>query len=215
LVRSLFVAVIANLALTVSVATLYHRRSISIRQALRISSRRYLSALGAIILIGIGAAVPIFALAALLVFSGFSDGGSALGLLGLILFIPVFLYFALRIGFVHQAIVIENQGASNAIRRSWDLTAGQFWHVFGTLILAGILTYILAGIPEALITFAFQYIEAPIFLSMLTTILVQDLSLVLTMPYSLAITTLLYYNLRVRKEGYDLMVRANPGLSPA
>jgi hypothetical protein len=35
------------------------------------------------------------------------------------------------------------------------------------------------------------------------------------MPYSLAITTLLYYNLRVRKEGYDLMVRANPGLSPA
>jgi hypothetical protein len=42
----------------------------------------------------------------------------------------------------------------------------------------------------------------------LTGVVVEQLGLVLVLPFTVAVKVLIYYDLRIRKEGFDLMLRA-------
>ena len=87
------------------------------------------------------------------------------------------------------------------MRRSWRLTDGNFWRVFGVVLL----TAILVAITSAIITI-------PTDLSTLNTgssgwfirAVGGSVAAVLTTPFSQLVTLLLYLDLRVRKEGLTL-----------
>jgi hypothetical protein len=151
-----------------------------------------------------------------------SSGDAATGALGvlslvLIMFLGLLLIFAVVLAltvcflFVTQAVVLEGQGPVAAIGRSWKLATSSFWRVLGIYILLVLLILVLTLVPSYSISAGVQLIfPDPIgdfaiqqILTLLGTYIIQ----ILVLPLSLIAFTLLYYDLRVRKEGFDLQLR--------
>jgi hypothetical protein len=87
------------------------------------------------------------------------------------------------------AVVVEDVRGTNAMRRSWDLVSGQFWHALGVVVVAAIITAIIGGLIGAIG-------GGNRFLGALFTTIGQ----VVVAPYSALVTVLLYVDLRARKE---------------
>jgi hypothetical protein len=122
--------------------------------------------------------------------------------IGLLIALPL-VYLSIRLLFTTQAITVERAGPINAIKRSWLLSGGSFWRIFGYYIIISLLTSVISGILPLVIgilvltvadSTAQRVIEA------CATAIVGTLVL----PYSLIALTLLYFDLRVRKESFDL-----------
>jgi Uncharacterised protein family (UPF0259) len=99
------------------------------------------------------------------------------------------------------AMVVELPArATDAMRRSWQLSLGYRFKIFGAIVLAGLLflapSLAIAGIWGALGS-AGNGLSARV---------VGELIQILVYPYFYTVLTLLYYDLRVRKEGFDLEV---------
>jgi hypothetical protein len=113
---------------------------------------------------------------------------------GLILFIIPGIYIGVRLCVSIEALVIEGRRGTEAMGRSWGLVGGHWWHAFGTIVVAGLLT----GIVNAVITAPFgntnwfaQGVAAAV-------------ATVVTMPYGALVGVLLYLDLRARKERLTL-----------
>jgi hypothetical protein len=79
------------------------------------------------------------------------------------------------------------------------------------VLLMGILTYLIASLPASVVAIALSFSGDPIrhyVRNQIITTIIQQIGLILALPLQLAIYTLLYYDLRVRKEGYDIEVLA-------
>ncbi len=103
-----------------------------------------------------------------------------------------------------SALVLEDlPGGTPALRRSWQLTDGFRGRIFGALAVA----FLLLLIPgAALSVFAVAANGDSLTESTLTVgvLIIQSLLQILVYPFFYALTTVLYYDLRVRKEGFDL-----------
>jgi hypothetical protein len=127
-------------------------------------------------------------------------------LLGLIVFIIPGIYICVRLAVSIQALVIEDRRGTEAMRRSWDLAAGHWWHAAFTLLVAGLIT----GVVNAVITAPFSagaWLLQGIAAAIATTV---------TLPYGALVGVLLYLDLRARKERLDLdTLKANLQASTA
>lgn len=126
--------------------------------------------------------------------------------------------------FTIHAVVVENLGPVKSIARSFGLVRTQFWRIFGSMLLiqlviaavqyslisfvayfGGIIFLIgqlLSLAPEGLYQIAFflvPYLQWP----------VNILSYLFLMPMTIIMTTLLYFNIRFKTEGYDLILNIN------
>jgi hypothetical protein len=113
---------------------------------------------------------------------------------GLILFIIPGIWIGFRLSLSTQALVVEGRRPTEAMGRSWALVAGHWWHAFGTLVVAGLLT----GVVNALITAPFG--QTSWFLQAV----VAAAATVITLPYGTLVGVLLYLDLRARKEQLTL-----------
>ncbi len=52
--------------------------------------------------------------------------------------IIVSLYFSIRLAPTSAVVIAEDLGAIDSVKRAWELTAGNFWHIFGGQLLLGI-----------------------------------------------------------------------------
>src|SRR5919106_676470 len=122
----------------------------------------------------------------------------------LLLIIPGFLVYV-RLAFGSTVLVVEGKKGTKALGRSWRLAKGHFWRLFGALIVAGLMAGIIASvlaIPGNLIADAIGPQGWPV------RALGDSLATVLTTPFTTLITVLLYFDLRIRKEAFDLEVMA-------
>lgn len=106
-------------------------------------------------------------------------------------------------------IMTELKGPVDALKRSWRLTEGSFWRLFGLLVLLFILNSIVLALPLSLIQFvAFAVTPSQMF-GLLNGALsgLSNLLSILWYPLLALTLTLVYYDLRVRKENYDLELR--------
>jgi hypothetical protein len=104
---------------------------------------------------------------------------------------------------------IEGLKNSAALSRSRELARGQFWHVAGTMLLAWIIVMVLFfGLALALGAVIGILGSFTVFIEMFTGLLMVPL-----FPLVAVTVALLYYDLRVRSEGADVvaMVNALPG----
>jgi hypothetical protein len=137
----------------------------------------------------------------------------------LVLIPPLFLWIFISLSFVSQVIVLENRGVGDALQRSWDLVRGAWWRVFGAYLLL-LLLGVIVDLSTSLVSLAIGLTGAS---WAVQNIVVQFVTLLLTVvyrPVTLAGMTLLYFDLRVRKEGYDLQMALDEraremGLAPA
>jgi hypothetical protein len=122
--------------------------------------------------------------------------------IGAILLIIPGIYLYIRLLFTPQVIVLERTGIFGAFSRSGELVSGTWWRVFGISLVLGIMVGIINGLAGqvpgtllALIPWSGAHALGA-FLSALVGVFVN--------PIQLGALTLLYYDLRIRKEGFDL-----------
>ncbi len=132
-------------------------------------------------------------------------------LAGVILFFFPGVYVALRTFAIIPVVVLEERSAGESYRRSWDLAKGEVGKIFGTMFLAWLIFIVL----YALLIFVIGLIVGLLASSneRMTSLLVAIL-LSLVYPITGVVTTLLYYDIRVRREGYDLELMAREAPSP-
>lgn len=155
-------------AITRAAAGTFLGRDLDVRESYRYGLARF----GSILLVGL--------LAALAIGAGF-----------IALVIPG-LFVLTRLTCALPALVVEGRRGRQALSRSWNLVAGRGWPVFGTIIVAGLLT----GIVGSILT-------APFGDNTAVRAVGQSLSSVITTPYMSLVGILIYLDLRVRKEGYS------------
>jgi hypothetical protein len=122
----------------------------------------------------------------------------------LLLLIPAVVVF-FRFTFGSTVLVVEGRKGSKALRRSWRLVKGSFWKVLGTFLLATLLSSIVESIlsvPGTIAFFAIGPAGWPLYAIGLS------LAAIVTTPFTTLITVLLYFDLRIRKEAFDLEVMA-------
>ena len=132
------------------------------------------------------------------------------GLCGL--YIGAFFMLA-ALAFVPQAVVLENKGAVSSLSRSWNLCRAGFGTSFGMLLLIGLITGSLSsgisGIFEGitlLVPGANEAAKAAQNFAIRQAI--SSVVGILLAPILGIATTLLYYDLRVRREGLDIVAQA-------
>jgi hypothetical protein len=104
------------------------------------------------------------------------------------------------------AIVLENlPTAMSGLRRSWQLTKGEKGKIFLAYLVAFMLIF-LPGFALSVVSVAGAAATATETAAVLTFLLIQSLLQLLAYPFMYILTTLLYYDMRVRKEAYDLDV---------
>lgn len=227
LVQVLIIQQLISGALATAISRSYLGQEVTLLGSYRFGLGRLLSLIGASLLltvITLAATLLIacpFGIALGLGMAGGSDRGTGvivvlvLGVIG-----AVVLLFALSIAiFVRfllttQTIVLEGQNAVGGLRRSWQLVKGSFWRVIGTVALMAVITWlimIIFSVPGSLLIVGATVALGPGALAWGQAIgtLFSQIGVILALPLQLAVFTLLYYDLRVRKEGYDLEVLAN------
>ena len=144
---------------------------------------------------------------------GNGDSGALGGILiivGLLVMIPG-LVIAIWLGVNWfcgaQAVVIEGKGPIAGLGRSWNLVRGSWWCVFGiglVVVLIALAAAMVVGIPLGIVVgIASAAGDGGVVGSLLATI-TGAVATVIIAPFAYIATTLLYFDLRVRKEGFDL-----------
>lgn len=114
---------------------------------------------------------------------------------GLILLVVPGLYLATRLFAAPQAVVIEQLGAVDAIRRSMALTKGRAGHVFLTLLLLYGLYFALSfGVTLGVALFGSTVLQT----------VVSSVLSIFCFPILGLAGLVLYYDLRIRNEGFDV-----------
>ena len=102
---------------------------------------------------------------------------------------------------VTQVAVLEPKGSSGALGRSWDLTKGFKWKALGLWAVSlALLIVLLAG--TTVIAAVAEQVQAV----QVGSVVLSSAAELLFYPLIGCVFTLFYYDLRIRKEGFDLDV---------
>lgn len=132
--------------------------------------------------------------------------------LTLLLVVPVvaaaLLWIGVRLLLAPCAIAIEKAGPIQAIRRSWALTRGLFWRTLGIYLLASVIISMAASTVSSVFSFAGIMVGlGNMAVGMIVATTASTLvSLILSVPLTTAVVTLLYVDARIRREGYELQI---------
>ena len=173
-------------ALTKSVSESYLGNEITVGQAYRFVWPKFLT----LVLAGIFVVLVIY--------------------LGLLLLVVPGIIFSLWFALTTPAIVVENLKATKGMSRSKALAAGNLGKIFSVAFLIIVISWVIA-IPFGFVGNFFggilfaNNILLMTFISQLTGIVGK----ILVVPIGAIAYILLYYDLRIRKEGFDLVMLAN------
>jgi len=129
-------------------------------------------------------------------------------MLGLILCIIPGVYLWVKWSVVTPALILEepSPGVFGSLRRSWRLTDGLFFPTFVVLLVA-----VAAQMAVASVLGAFSYVglfAGSFVVTLILQFIASAIATLVTTPFYSAVLTALYFDLRVRNEGYDLEILA-------
>lgn len=134
-------------------------------------------------------------------------------MLGFILLFVPGVILAVGLALAIPAVVLEPRtSASGALSRSWELTRGARWRIFGL----GITLLVLLYVPVVAIGGLFALVESQsggvlggASVGMVAALAVGGIVQMFIYPLFYCVLTVTYYDLRVRKEGFDLELLAS------
>lgn len=126
--------------------------------------------------------------------------------IGFLLFFLPGLYFFGRLFSNQQVVLLENVNGVAAVGRSWRLNKGSVRHVINTMGLVILLNFAV-GFGANLF--------ARLIPSQIVQLLIATVVSVLVYPMVGIIETLLYYDIRIRREGFDIEYLAAASPAPA
>ncbi|RJF41494.1 glycerophosphodiester phosphodiesterase [Actinomyces sp. 2119] len=150
-----------------------------------------------------GTSLPVTLLAA---------AATALVALFLLLLVPA---LAVMLSLAPAALVLENAGVVESLRRSWRLVRSNFWRVAGILVLTLLIMTVVTSVVSVLLGLVSSLVIglAPQALTVLTAVmgLVNALINAVIIPFSAAVVAVTYTDLRMRAEGLDVELRRATG----
>ncbi|HEV3290928.1 MAG TPA: hypothetical protein VG123_18260 [Streptosporangiaceae bacterium] len=200
-------------------------------EAWQIARPRLPALLGATVLTFLAVIGPWLALALVIVVLAVAHApGGLIALVGVPGFIAALVFDVLlyvRLSMSAPAVVLERQGPATALGRSWRLVRNSFWRVFGILLLTAVIVGIAASVlrlPFGIIGGIFSsgsggatfggsaglFATAAAHPTLVTLIIGAIGSIIagaITQPVSAGVTVLLYVDLRMRREGLDLVLQ--------
>jgi hypothetical protein len=206
LVSLLVIVPLGEAATTRAVSDRYLDRKSSLLSAYRAAWSR-LGALITMILILIGAYLgSIAAVVALVLLLGAGGLGGLIAVVGFIALIPALVIIYVRTVVAVPAIVLEHASGWHGLQRSWRLVSGRFWPTFGRMLLLALIASIISSVIAAIFevpgsaldpgnAFVFDQVASAI-------------AAVFVGPITYIGVTLLYYDMRIRKEGFDIEMLA-------
>jgi hypothetical protein len=225
---------LTNLAVTFHIHSFLHGGALRVGEALRLAWRRFLPAIGMSLVqfIAIGGATLVAVLAVAVAFAtvavlfgvgavlGEESSAGTIFMIGVVFVVVVGYLVAILLALVPMAylgarwavatpgLALEGLGPLAALGRSWALTRRRFLHTFGFVALLTILNFLVISLPLSVM----QQIVLLLFPAQIPLVIslsagVSYLINLLWQPLYATGMVLLYYDLRVRAESYDLALR--------
>jgi len=195
----IFVQGIASGALTRAVADNYLGKTTSILDAYRGIGKAWLPLVGALLFVGI-LAIVVTLWWIIVPCVGWFTGLGMLAFLGTAVS-PM----------VAPVVVLERRGAVHSVQRAWYLVRRRFWPVLGTIFVLYLFNLLIVNGPITIVNVILTSV-APSFGDsttqlVITAIIQAIVSIVFILiyyPLQMTAFTLVYFDLRVRTEGFDL-----------
>lgn len=122
---------------------------------------------------------------------------------------PVAFWLGVKLALLYPAYYAERTGIGSAFERSWRLTDGFFWRTFGLLAALLVLNFALSwALLATLWLAAFLLPGLTPWLRAALVIAGSSIAQMIVLPLLTLAVTLIYFDLRVRKEALDLDVMA-------
>ncbi len=223
----LLIYLVAIGAVTYAVSDVYLHRAASVQAVYRQTVRRAGGVIGLSLVLGaiafvlwmaaaiIGVLLGVIVGGALAAASGGAAGrvvgtivGGFLVIVIILAALALVIWILMRFAVSMQILLIEERGVFDSLSRSGMLTEGNRWRIF----LAGLITFLIVvalsaafTVPLAVITMidALKSHVVPVWLQIVTAI-AGGLGGVITGPLLAITMALIYYDLRIRKEGFDI-----------
>jgi hypothetical protein len=206
--------------LVIPIARAVINQRTSFGQAWRIARGRILPLLGfgllsfAAGLVGLVLVVGISALAVvgLEEYSALVIVPLALGAVALLVWVST------KIVVAPATLMLEGTGPWTSVKRSWALTRGNWWRTFGIVLLTSLIVSIIASVISTPLTFAVSLVfgfsasasATPDALDsiplLLATQAITALFSAIGYAFQAGVTSLLYVDLRIRREGFDVVL---------
>lgn len=138
------------------------------------------------------------------IFAAGAMQGIIVGIGFLLLIVPGFIFLAWTFAMT-VVVIVEDRSSSEAFSRSRELARGSGGRILGTLLLAYFVFFFLAMALGGVVGLIAGAVAGSG--TALSNVL-GDVIVALLYPFVAVVTTLLYYDLRIRKEGFDLEVMA-------
>jgi hypothetical protein len=188
--------VVAQAALQKGMSDAYLGEPVSWTGALRHVMSRFWRLLGASIVKGLALLAPAAAAGIASAAAVAAQAPALVVLIFLATFVAMFILFV-RLALVPATVVLEDNGPGTAIRRSWELTAGHGGRILGGILLAYLIMFALQLTVMGIVAVASNLEIAQV---------ASNLGSIVTYPIVAGVVVLMYYDLRIRKEGFDLEV---------
>lgn len=156
---------------------------------------------------------------------GFDSKGPALAIIGGTLLVllglgalAISVYVGSRLAVYTPAFFVESKSGYESLRRSWDLLKGRVLNTFGLLTVVSLVVFMIKSIilsPLFLTTIRASMSQTdpnPIIVGIYT--FISSALDAVMMPITSMVAILIYYDARIRREGFDLeMLAADMGAS--
>jgi len=196
----IFVSGIATGALTRAVADNYLGKTTSILDAYRGIGKSWLSLIGGLLFVGLLIIVAVLWWIIVPCVGWFTGFGML-----------VFLGAAIS-PMVAPVVVLEKKGALDSVRRAWDLVRRRFWPILGYILVLYVFNLIIVNGPVTIVNvlltrllpFSLTGSTTGIVLTAIVQAIVSLVFILIYYPLQMTAVTLIYFDLRVRTEGFDL-----------
>lgn len=111
------------------------------------------------------------------------------------------IWLAVMWSMVVPVLAVENLGPGASLGRSWKLVKSRFWPVLGVLALSFLITIVIQAAFGGAVGVAMA-LSGNISIQIQT--LINTVSRILVIPFTATVFAVLYFDLRVRQEGFDL-----------
>ena len=174
-------------AATLLASAAHDGRAVDARSSLRAAGRRIGSLLWLSLLFGL--AVALSAIPALLV--------------PLLLVLPIYVFVSFT--YAVPVLMVEDVRGRKALSRSFDLIQKFWWRTLGALVVVALFVVLFYGVVPALVIEAAGGLSTDsLALFLLLNVVLSIGGAILTAPLWAVVVVVMYYDLRIRKEGYDL-----------
>ncbi len=128
---------------------------------------------------------------------------------GAFLMVGLFVWLYVAWSFALPALLVEDHRGVKALKRSYKLVSSRWWQTFAILMLGFLLAWITSSVVQSIFA---GVILVGVDSSSLTAWLILGVAgfagLLITTPFQAALLLVIYFDLRVRKEGFDLELLA-------